>query len=80
MSIVNSKDFKHSLHCLSCAYEDLGYNGKMLCIPKTKTCQPIYPYDWQMRSRIRKNDIIVNSYIKSCEGDNVKIPNIKIEH
>lgn len=57
--ITSSKDFKYSLHCLNCVYEDLGYNGSMQCLPRTKQCQPIYPYDWMINSQIRKNDVII---------------------
>jgi hypothetical protein len=69
MSITETKDFKHSLHCLDCAYENLGYNGSFKCLPKTRSCKPIYPYDWMIQSQIRKIDIM-NDEARSRDGSN----------
>ncbi len=57
MSITETKDFKHSIHCIDCAYEDLGYNGTKECLPRTRSCKPVFPYDLAMKSRIRKSDL-----------------------
>ncbi len=62
VKIVDTKlDFKNSIHCLDCAYDDLGYNGKQLCLPRTRSCKPIFPFDWMIQSQIRKYDIIINN-------------------
>lgn len=57
MSITTTKDFKNSIQCLDCAYEDLGYDGDGHCLPKTKSCKAIFPYDLAISSRIRKADL-----------------------
>ncbi len=70
-SILESQDFKYSVHCLLCAYEDLGYSGKQLCMPKTKSCKPVFPYDLAIQSQIRKHDVYVHAGIS--EKDNKTI-------
>ena len=57
-SITQTKDFKDSIQCIDCAYEDLGYNGQMLCMPRMKGCRAVYPYDLALGSRIRKADMM----------------------
>ena len=56
-SITDTTDFKYSIHCLNCAYSDLGYNGSKECLPRTKSCKPIYPYDLAIKSKLRAESI-----------------------
>ncbi len=50
---ITSNDIK----CLDCAYEDLGVNGTKECLPQTRSCRPVYPYDMALGSKLRKLDI-----------------------
>lgn len=69
MSVIDSLDFKNSLHCLDCAYQDQGYNGLKLCKPKTISCQPVYPYDLMISSKIRKHAILESNIIDNYNDD-----------
>ena len=40
------------LHCIDCVYEDIGFSGSQLCMPKEKSCQPVFSYDMQINSRL----------------------------
>jgi hypothetical protein len=76
--MTKDKDFQNSVYCLDCAYTDLGYNGEMLCIPKTKSCKPIYPYDWMIQSRIRKFAILSDKPTLKDDCEESKHMSIKL--
>jgi len=78
MSVIETKEFKDSLHCLDCAYEDLGYNGQMLCLPRTSGCRPVFPYDMMMKSRIRKINLLTNQATRKEDYDESKLTGIKL--
>jgi hypothetical protein len=69
-SITRSQDFKDSLFCLDCVYDpDLGYNGEKLCLPRKRSCKPIYIYDWLVSSRLRYVDMLNVRSTPDIEGE-----------